>query len=70
MWEGLHLLFRDTTHFPVAYPRPRLDVGDRVLALTLASQIFSRLVGILAGKTDLEHPEDTQGLVAKPTDRI
>ena len=59
VWEGLHFQLSDAASFPIAYPRPSLDISNRVLALAPTSRIVPRLAGILAGKTDFEDSEDT-----------
>lgn len=53
MREILHLLLREACPLPALDPRPRLDVGDAVLALAVAGQVLARLTRVFSGQLDL-----------------
>ena len=70
MREGLHLLFREARALPALDPRPRADVGDRVLALAVAGEVFARGAGVFAGEADLEDAVDAERLVLEACDGV
>lgn len=56
MREGLHLVGAESAPLPTLHPRPRLNVRDRVLALSSAREPVTRLTTrVDARETDLEH---------------
>ena len=70
MRELVDLLLREARALPALDPRPGLDVGHAVLALTVASQVLARLARVLAGQLDLEHAVDTQGFFLETLDGV
>jgi hypothetical protein len=70
MRERLHVLLSETSLLPALNPRPSLDVGDAVLALTFAGEVLALFAGVLARELDLEHAVDAQGFVAEALDGV
>ena len=70
MWEGFHILLRETRELPTLDPRPRPDVGDAILPLSIAGEILTRLPCILAAQLNLQHAIDAQGLVPESLDGV
>ena len=48
VWEGLHVLLRESSALPALDPRPRLDVRDTVFALSISDQVLSRFASVLS----------------------
>jgi hypothetical protein len=70
MRERTHLLLGEATPLPALDPRPRPDVRNGVLALSLASQVVARLARVFTREVDLEHAVDAEGFVSEAVDRI
>lgn len=69
--ELLDLVWREARPLPILHPRPRLDVGDAVLAFAMTGQVLSRLTsGVYAGQLDLKDAEDAQRLVTETGDCV
>lgn len=68
--ELRHILLGESAELPSLDPGPSADVGNTVLALALASQVFARLAAVLAGQVDFEHTVDAEGLVAEALDSV
>jgi len=70
MREILHLLLAEASLLPALNPRPRLDVGDAVLALAVAGQVLAGFAGEFAREVDFQHAVDAQGFVLEARDGV
>lgn len=68
--ELVELLLAEAALGPALDPRPRLDVGHRVLALALAGEVLAGLARVLARQPDLEHAPDPERLVVEAVDGV
>jgi len=70
MRKRLHIILREPTELISLDPRPRLDVCDAVLALSVAGKVVAGLAGVFARELDLEHAVDAEGLVLEAVDGV
>lgn len=70
VWEWLHLFLGETSSLPSLDPRPCLHVGNRVLALSKSSEIFSLLTAVFTGEMNFKYTVDTEGFVLEARDSI
>ena len=70
MGEGLHILLREARELPTLHPRPRADVCDAVLPLSVAGEILTWLPCVLATQLNLQDAIDAQGLVSESLDGV
>lgn len=70
VWEVFDVLLCESAALPALDPRPRLDIGDAVFALTSTDQVVSRFARVFSRQTDLEHAEDTEGFVFVAVDGV
>ena len=68
--EWFHVVLGKPRSFPVLDPGPGFEVSYRNAALTITCEVFTRLAGVFARQTNLEHAEDAQRFVLEAVDGI
>ena len=70
MGEGLHILLREARECPTLDPRPRADVCNAILPLSVAREVLTWLPRVLAAQLNLQHAIHAQGLVLESLDGV
>lgn len=69
MWKLFHFLFSIATGGVVLHPRPRSNIGNRILPLAFSGQVLAWLAGILAWESNFQNAKDPVGLFAEALNR-
>ena len=70
MRERLHVVLSKAGETPALDPGPSPNVGDRVFAFAVASEVIFGFAGVFARELDFENAVDAEGFVLEAFDGV